>query len=60
MRMITDEPHMIFASVKDAQKAISVMGFDDGELRIIIDPKGSGRCVIEVLDLEDGKVIGRI
>ena len=58
--MITDEPPMIFSSVEDAQKAISIMGFDDGELRIIIDPKGSGRCLIEVLDLEDGMVIGRI
>lgn len=60
MRMIADQPHMIFSSVEAAQKAISIMGFDDGELRIIIDPKGSGRCLIEVLDLEDGMVIGRI
>ena len=60
MRMIGDEAHMIFSSVEDAKKAISIMGFDDGELRIKIDPKGSGRCFIEVLDLEDGEVIGRI
>ena len=60
MRMITDQPPMLFSSVEDAQNVIAIMGFDDGELRIIIDPKGSGRCLIEVLDLEDGMVIGRI
>jgi hypothetical protein len=36
------------------------MGFEAGETRINIDPKGSGRCFVEVLDLEDGEVIGTV
>jgi hypothetical protein len=36
------------------------MGFEIGETRVSVDPKGSGRCYVEVLDLDDGEVIGRI
>jgi hypothetical protein len=60
MRLIGNEPHTIFNSVVDAQKMIAIMEFEDGETRIKVDPKGSGRCFVEVLDLQDGEVIGRI
>jgi hypothetical protein len=58
--MLINYPHKIFENIAAAEKAIHVMGFEDGETRISIDPQGSGRCFVEVLDLEDGAVIGRI
>jgi len=60
MQLIGNEPHKIFNSVEEAAKMIAIMEFEDGETRINVDPKGSGRCFIEVLDLEDGAVIGRV
>jgi len=60
MIKITNQPHTIFNNVSAAEKAISDMGFENGETRIIVDTKGSGRCFVEVLDLEDGDVISRI
>ncbi len=58
--MLINHPHKIFANVEAAERAIAVMGFEAGETRINIDPKGSGRCFVEVLDLEDGEVIGTV
>ena len=55
-----NRPHTIFNDKTAAEAAIIAMGFEDGETRINIDPKGSGRCFVEVLDLEDGEVIGRV
>ena len=52
--------YKIFNTEAAANLALMALGFDDGELRVCVDPKGSGRCFIEVLDLDDGKVIGRI
>jgi len=52
--------YKIFNTEAAASAAVIALGFDDGELAIRVDPKGSGRCFIEVLDLEDGAVIGRI
>jgi hypothetical protein len=60
MQLIGNEPHKIFNSVEEAEKMIEIMEFEVGETRINIDPKGSGRCFVEVLDLEDGEPIGRI
>jgi hypothetical protein len=60
MLTLTNKPHKIFNTAEDAAKTIAVMGFEAGETRINIDPKGSGRCFVEVLDLDDGAVIGRI
>ena len=57
---ITDQPHKIFNTVEAAEDAIAVMGFEAGETRISIDPKGSGRCFVEIIDLDDGVVIGRV
>jgi hypothetical protein len=60
MMTLANKPHKIFHTAEDAAKTIAIMGFEDGETRINIDPKGSGRCFVEVLDLDDGAVIGRI
>jgi hypothetical protein len=60
MMKINDSDWIIFYSSNEAEKTISIMEFEDGETRIIVDPKGSGRCYVEVLDPEDGAVIGRI
>ena len=53
-------PHKIFTTKAEAEALIKVMGLEDGETRINVDPKGSGRCFIEILDIEDGEVIGHI
>lgn len=53
-------PHKIFNTKAEAEALIKVMGLEEGEARINVDPKGSGRCFIEILDLEDGEVIGHI
>jgi len=53
-------PHKIFNTKAEAEDLIKVMGLEDGETRINVDPKGSGRCFIEILDIEDGEVIGHI
>ena len=60
MMTMLNNPHKIFASTDEAVATVALMGFEDGEARINVDPKGSGRCFVEVLDLEDGAVIGRI
>lgn len=60
MLTITQKVHKVFNSAEDAAKMIATMGFEDGETRIVVDPKGSGRCFVEVLDLDDGAVIARI
>lgn len=60
MRLIGNEPPTLFNSVEEAAKMIATMKFEDGETRIKVDPKGSGRCFIEILDPEDGAVIGRV
>jgi len=60
MMLTTNKPHKIFTNEDAAAAVIAVMGFESGETRIMIDPKGSGRCFVEVLDLDDGEVIGRI
>jgi len=60
MMTLLNKTHKIFNTVDDAAKAIAIMGFEAGETRINIDPKGSGRCFIEVLDIDDGEVIGRV
>ena len=60
MMILLNKPHKVFNSVDDAAAAIAVMGFEVGETRVSLDPKGSGRCYVEVLDLDDGEVIGRI
>jgi hypothetical protein len=60
MMKIPNTGCIIFYSSKAAEKTISIMEFKDGETRIIVDPKGSGRCYVEVLDPKDGAVIGCI
>ena len=58
--MITSTIATVFNTSAAAEAAVLLMGFDDGECRVIVDPKGSGRCIIEIIDLEDGAVIGRV
>ena len=57
---IKNAAYKIFNTEADAVAALTALGFEDGELVVRVDPKGSGRCFIEVLDLDDGAVIGRI
>jgi hypothetical protein len=57
---IENAAYKIFNTEAAAFDALTALGFEDGELVVRVDPKGSGRCFIEVLDLDDGAVIGRI
>jgi len=55
---IANSAYKIFNSVEAAEKV--VIGWDAGSYRINVDPKGSGRCFIEVLDEETGEVLGNL
>jgi|TARA_R110000796_G_scaffold211516_1_gene327656 hypothetical protein len=33
---------------------------DAAEFRIVTDPKGSGRCNVEILDEDTGEVVGKL
>ena len=55
MRII-DQPAKIFNS-RAAAESVCV-GLDAGEFRIVEDPKGSGRCLIMMVDEETGADIG--
>lgn len=54
--LITDCPGHIFANYEAAAKACALM--DSNEYRIDTDPKGSGRCLVRILDEETGEVVG--
>lgn len=43
------------------EEALSVChDLDENEYNIRVDPKGSGRCVIDILDEETGEVLGKL
>lgn len=55
---ILNHPHTIFNTRKDAEHICRLM--EANEFRIVEDPKGSGRCIVEILDVEDGTVLGKL
>lgn len=56
--MIGNEPHTLFNNYAAAEKV--TVDIEANEFRIDVDPKGSGRCVIRILDEETGEVIGTL
>jgi len=48
--------YTIFNDRLAAEKACRLM--EANEYRIKEDPKGSGRCLVEILDEDDGMVLG--
>ena len=50
--------YKVFANEAEAKAIVS--DWDEAEFRINIDPKGSGRCFVEILDEETGEVIGKL
>ena len=45
----------------DYEAAAHVCRFmDEAEFRIVTDPKGSGRCNVEILDEDTGEVVGKL
>ena len=50
--------YTIFQTEAEAKKVVA--DWDASEYRINIDPAGSGRCFIEILDEETGEVIGKL
>jgi hypothetical protein len=51
-------PAKIFNDHASAANACRFM--DAIEFNIVTDPKGSGRCNVEILDEETGEVIGKL
>lgn len=56
--MIGNKPHTLFNNYAAAEKV--TVDMEANEFRIDVDPKGSGRCVIRILDEETGEVIGTL
>lgn len=55
---IANQPHTIFKN--EASAILICADFEPNEFRIMKDPKGSGRCIIYMLDEETGEVIGKL
>ena len=55
---IINSNYTIFNSVEAAKKV--VIGWGSDSYRIHVDPQGSGRCFIEVLDEDTGEAIGKL
>jgi hypothetical protein len=55
---IINQPGKIFANYAAAAKACAMM--ESNEFRIDADPKGSGRCLVRILDEETGEVVGTL
>lgn len=53
---ILNHPHTVFNNRQAAEHTCRLM--ESNEYNIKEDPKGSGRCIIEILDEEDGTVLG--
>ena len=53
---ILNHPHKVFNNRQGAEHTCRLM--ESNEYNIKEDPKGSGRCIIEILDEEDGTVLG--
>ena len=58
MTIAGNQPGKIFNSYDAAAKACALM--DANEYRIDTDPKGSGRCLVRILDEETGEVVGTL
>lgn len=50
--------YTIFSNADAARDVVK--DWDAKSYRINIDPKGSGRCFIEILDEETGEVLGKL
>jgi hypothetical protein len=62
MRLLTNAPTRIFNTLAEANKAAAELatGEDEGwTYTPILDPKGSGRCTIEIRD-EDGHFVSKL
>ena len=56
MMAMLNNPHTIFNNRALAEHTCRLM--EPNEYRIKEDPKGSGRCIVEILDEEDRTVLG--
>jgi len=57
MRTLINEPHTIFPTVATAEKVAEANNGNDWTYRVVADPSGSGRAIIEIYD-EEGEKIG--
>ena len=55
---IANQPHTVFNT--EAAAMLICDDFESNEFRVVTDPKGSGRCIVEMLDEETGEVIGKL
>jgi len=56
--LIGNRPATIFKNNEAAMKICE--GMDKSEYRIDADPKGSGRCLVRILDEETGEILGSL
>lgn len=54
--MLINKPPTAFKTFADAEKVVHDL--DPTEYRIDVDPKGSGRCLVMILDEETGEQLG--
>lgn len=55
---LNETTYQIFSTEDAARKVVS--DWPAGSYNINVDPKGSGRCFIEILDEETGDVLGKL
>jgi hypothetical protein len=55
---ITSQPHTVFKN--EAAALLICADFEANEFRVLTDPKGSGRCIVEMLDEETGEALGKL
>lgn len=49
----TNKPATIYKNAREAEADALLCGFDHGEFMVEVDPKGSGRAIVRLLD-DDG------
>lgn len=62
MRLLSSAPARIFATLAEADNAAAELATGETEgwtYTVIPDPKGSGRCTIEIRD-EDGRFVSKL
>jgi hypothetical protein len=58
--MLLNLPPTVFDSTADAEQAAKLMELEHNEYKVVVDPTGTGKCIVAVLDPVDGMEIGKI
>ena len=58
--MLLNLPPTVFNSTVDAEQAAKLMELKHNEYKVVVDPTGTGKCIVVVMDPLDGFEIGKI